>query len=158
MVWPADDAVDLEASDLIEWIRTDGSRDSLAYHPGASPDIIHCRALGPVELQHVSELMHNREMRSMWAMQAFRYGVVSIGAYRPKRYKNDVNLYHMNDDDFGEILMDLDLFCDIPYWPLLRGLDDVTPEEMTEVLSLSMPHGIGVMLFNRSFRSRRPGI
>ena len=155
-IWPGDDAVDLERSDLVKWCRN-GGKDGLALRDGQKPDVIRWRQLDEFAFGRVSELL--AEGSPNLPLVAFRHGIVSIGGVRLMRDRID-DAEGLHDESMRELS---EVKAMLPFSHSLRALRDaiglVDPAEgaaSDDVMLTSLPQAIGCHILAATFRARRP--
>jgi len=155
VVWPGDDAVDLEASDLEAWVDSLGQQ-GLVIRAGAEPALIEVRPLTPREINRVQREV-DQEQHSM----AAKYGVIKVQGLHLSRDRLD-NLGGLSQGSV-DLLMHRKLRADIPWVRLLdvmlatddRAPLDVSDELRAEMVSTELGYALGAIVEALSFRRRR---
>lgn len=156
-VWPGDDAVDAEASDLDQWVRHGGDA-GLVIRAGASPTRIKLGPLSDRAFRRVLTAMQ-RSPDSTYLDEAFRYGVRAIrgGGARVSLVRID-GLPALDDatlDALGGCV------AEIPWVPLhaalMAAMDADAPAEADASIrsATALPVALGMVILSRTFRSRR---
>lgn len=155
IVWPGDDAVDLEASDLAAWAR-DGGQEGLVIKPGGKPAIIRARSLSPRGMSRAIRLLDERE--PTFASEAFRHGVISIDGVDLgwTRIGGERGLSDAALEYLGQEVMPL------PYLVLLTQLRVAMGQEVEQkktddfaLSDTSLPDAIGLQVLSATFRRGR---
>jgi hypothetical protein len=151
-VWPGDDAVDLDASDLVEWARSGGA-SGIVHKPGQEPDVIKCR---PLCEQGVNHYIASSFKGSPNATDvAFRFACHSIPSLDWIRFDRPFGDIRGLDDDTMAVLGGEQM--DLPWYVLLdevakaQGVKE-KKEVSEEMMSLSLPKAIGALVLAHSFR------
>ena len=153
-IWPGDDAVDLEASDLVQWCR-EGGKAGLVLKQDGRPDIIRWRPLDEFAFGRVSAFLFEKS-RNL-PLVAFRHGVISIdGETLPKDRLDDAEGLH--DEAMRSLSahrMPLPLKVAMKAMRGAMGLE-VKDEEGDEVVMMaSLPQVVGCHILAATFRTGR---
>jgi len=147
-VWPGDDAVDLEASNLLEWA-IHGRKRGLQFHAKKEPAAIRCRPLVEREVSRIIDLYRAGDPNV--TAEAFRYGCLHVPGVTLLR-ERDRGVVQLTDDtlDFlaGETVA-------MPYVPALRAAYNLEQEkgEATDI-DTALPWAIGAHILAATFRTR----
>ena len=153
-VWPQDEAVDLEQSDLDVWCRKCGD-EGLGIRDGEKPSIIKWRELPDDAFTRVMDLWQKGAPTAM--STAFRHGVLAVAGVDIRRTRID-DVPALDDWSMarlGEYRMKL------PYHHalerLVSTLDDREPDPDVkgEPSEVSMPVVIGTHILAATFRQRK---
>lgn len=153
VVWPGDDAVDLEKSDLVAWCSSLG-RDGLHIRENSSPDKIVLKKLNSKQLATVMSTMGSNP--AIASQLAFQYGCESIDGFKFRR-DHIHYLTGMSDEDL-EILSDE--ICEMPsglIWDIIneRGKSEERNDTFRDT---PLPVCLGSIIIAFSFREKKSGI
>ena len=157
LIWPADTAVDQDASDLLAWARAGGARDGLIMRPGAEPDVIRARAIRDYEMAIIAEEYAGG---TDLLLAATRVGVVSVPGLQ-LRWVTRGHLRLLDDASIDSLMSD-SLAARYPVsWVVretyrLRGVD-LPHEDEQELATISPAYGLGGLILLATFRGRHRG-
>jgi len=153
-VWPGDDAVDLEASDLDQWVRH-GGEAGLVIRQGASPTRIRIGPLSDRAYRRVLSVMQRSD--PTYLDEAFRYGVRSIRGGGARVGLVRIDGVPALDDAVLDALGGCEAV--IPWVPLHRAMMasmDTTVDDLDDAqrAPTTLPVALGMVILARTFRSR----
>jgi len=156
-VWPGDDAVDLEASDLEEWAR-EGGTAGLVLRPEGRATRITLGPLGDRAYSRVMEAM--RDGDPTYLHEACRYGVRRVSGPVPMRLGRHRGVPGLSDADLDALG---ECRFPVPWVPLHRAMMAAMGGEVDPGLDASqraetaLPTAYGMAVLARTFRLRRGG-
>ena len=154
-IWPGDDAVDLEQSDLVQWAKHGG--DAGLVVTGKNPTRIR---LGPLS-DRAFRKVYSHMMRegSTYLDEAFRFGCRAIYGGGVRISKIRIDGVPGLPDDALDMLGECQ--ADLPWGILNRAmLEAMGTEDLPagdEEGPTSLPVALGMVVLARTFRARRSG-
>ncbi len=156
-VWPGDEAVDLEASDLDQWVRHGGTA-GLAMRPGQEAATIRIGPLSDRAFRRVMTTMQ-RAADSTYLDEAFRFGCRRIRSSGARIRLVQIDGIQGLDDATLDALGSCEAV--IPWGHLhvemLRAMsaDDIPDPATLAPSPTTLPVALGMVVLTRTFRARR---
>jgi len=144
-VWPGDDAVNIEASDLLAWA-VHGGRRGLQFHSGKDPAVIRVRPLVDRETARITAMFRRGDPNT--AAEAFRYGAIEVPGVTLLRERTDgvVGLTDQTIDFLAEETVPL------PFAAALHHAYGVEFKGKATNIATGLPWAIGVHILAATFR------
>ena len=147
-VWPGDDAVDADASNLEQWAIHGGKR-GLQMVPKKEPAIIQCRPLVEREVSRLAEMYRKGDPNV--CAEAFRYGCMSVPGVTLLRERVD-GVLGLTDDTIDDLAQET---VTLPFIAALRHAYNLEQEKDSATdIDTALPWAIGAHILAATFRKR----